>query len=137
MAKVPSKGTVLQIEITVTLTAIAQLTEVSRSGAESETWDSTTLDGGVGKTYEQTGYSEGGTVDCSGYFDPAAATHQAITDLITTPADKNMKIIYADSGTSEEVFVAAGVSHEVTASLSEGLQFSSSFKVDGLPTFIT
>lgn len=137
MAKVPSKGTVLQIDIASTLTAIAQLTEVSRSGAESETYDSTTLDGGVGKTYDQTGFSEGGTVDCSGFFDPANATHQAITDLITTPADKSMKIIYADSGTSEEAFTAASASHEVTATTSDGLKFSSSFKVDGLPTFNT
>ena len=66
MAKVPSKGTVLQQEISSVFTAVAQLTEISQGGIKSETYDATTLDtSGAGKEYSQTGYSEGGTVDIS------------------------------------------------------------------------
>ena len=138
MAIVPSKGTVLQQEISMTFTAVAQLTEISQSGMESETFESTTLDtSGAGKTYSQTGYSEGGTVEISGFYDPALAGHQAITDLITTPADQNWKIIYADSGTTECPYTSAGLSWETQMAMADGLKFSSSMKVDGLPTLPT
>ena len=138
MAKVPSKGTVLQQEISSVFTAVAQLTEISQGGIESETYDATTLDtSGAGKEYSQTGYSEGGTVDISGFYDPALAGHQAITDLVTTPADQNWKIIYADTGTTECPFTSAGLSWETTAAMADGLKFSSSLKVDGLLTLPT
>ena len=136
MAKVPSKGTVLQQEISMTFTAVAQLTEVNRSGTESETYESTTLDtSGAFKEYEATGYTEPGTVDISGFYDPALAGHQAITTLLTTPADQNWKIIYADTGTTEEAFTSAGLSHEMQTAMSDGLKFSSSLKLDGTLTF--
>ncbi len=136
MAKVPSKGTVLQQEISMSFTAVAQLTDVSTSGMESETYDATTLDTtGSGKEYSQTGYSEGGSVDFSGFYDPALAGHAAMTTLITTPAEQNWKIIYADSGTSEQAFTGAGISWDVTAAMSDGLKFSASVKLDQLPTF--
>ena len=136
MAKVPSKGTVLQQEISMTFTAVAQLTDISRSGTESETYDATTLDTtGAFKEYDQTGYSEPGTVELSGFYDPALSGHQAITTLITTPADQNWKIIYADSGTTEEAFTGVGVSNEVTAAMNDGLKFNSSIKISGAVTF--
>ncbi len=138
MAKVPGKGTVLQQELSMTFTAVAQLTSVSTSGAESETYDSTTLDtSGAGKEYAQTGYSEGGSVEIEGFYDPALAGHQAISDLVTTPADQNWKIIFADSGTTEMPYTSAGVSFSVDAQMNDGLKFSSSHKCDGLPTFPT
>ena len=125
MAKVASKGTVLQQEISSTFTAVAQLTELSYSGGESETFDTTCLDSGVGKTLGQTGYSEAGEVSLGGFYDPALAGHQAISDLVSTPADNNWKIIFADSGTTAMTFTSAGVSWEVTAAMSDGLKFSS------------
>jgi predicted secreted protein len=138
MAKVPSKGTVLQQELSMVFTAVAQLTEIGISGIESETYDATTLDtSGAGKEYSQTGYAEGGEVSVSGFWDPALAGHQAITDLITTPADQNWKVIFADTGTTEMPFTSAGVSWEGTAAMSDGLKFSSTLKVDGLPTLPT
>ena len=137
MAKVASKGTVLQQEISSTFTAVAQLTELSYSGGESETFDTTCLDSGVGKTLGQTGYSEAGEVSLGGFYDPALAGHQAISDLVTTPADNNWKIIFADSGTTAMTFTSAGVSWEVTAAMSDGLKFSSTLKCDGLPVYPT
>jgi len=137
MAKVASKGTVLQQEISSTFTAVAQLTELSYSGGESETFDTTCLDSGVGKTLGQTGYSEAGEVSLGGFYDPALAGHQAISDLVSTPADNNWKIIFADSGTTAMTFTSAGVSWEVTAAMSDGLKFSSTLKCDGLPVYPT
>jgi len=135
MAKVPGKGTVLQQELSMVFTAVAQLTDIAMSGAESETYDATTFDSGVGKEYGQTGYAEGGSVDVSGFYDPGLAGHQAISDLVTTPADQNWKVIFADSGTTEISFTSAGVSFGITAAMSDGLKFDTSLKVDGLPTF--
>jgi len=70
MAKVPVKGTIIKQEISAVLTAVAQITEFSSSGAESETYDATTIDtSGAGKEYAPTGYSEGGSFDFSMFYD--------------------------------------------------------------------
>lgn len=137
MAKVVGKGTVVQHTISMALTAIAQGLSVEHSGSESLTYDSTTLDGGVYKTYDQTGYSEPGTVSMELFYDPALAGHQAITDLITTPADNAMKIIYADTGTTEQAFTAAGVAFGVTVAMDDGLKGSVTYQVDGSPGWPT
>lgn len=138
MAKVPGKGTVLQQELSMVFTAVAQLTSINLSGAGSETYKSTTLDtSGAGHEYAATGYSEGGSVDIEGFYDPALAGHQSISDLVTTPADQNWKVIFADSGTTEMPYTSAGVTFDVNATMDDGLKFSSSHKCDGLPTFPT
>lgn len=137
MAKVASKGTILQQEISSAFTSVAQLTELSYSGGESETFDTTCLDSGVGKTLGQTGYSEAGEVSLGGFYDPALAGHQSISDLVSTPADQNWKIIFADTAATAMTFTSAGVSWEVTAAMSDGLKFSSTLKCDGLPVYPT
>lgn len=138
MAVVKCKGTVLQQELAMTYTAVAQVISVEQSGAESETFDSTTLDtSGSGKTYAQTGYTEPGSVSGELFYDPALAGHQAITDLLTTPADQNWKIIYADSGTTEYPFTSAGVGFDVSVDMNDGLKGSFNFKLDGLGTWPT
>lgn len=138
MAKVVSKGTVLQQELSMVFTAVAQITSIEHSGAESETYDATTLDtSGSGKEYEPTGYTEPGSVSCELFYDPALAGHQAITDLLTTPAAQNWKIIYADTGTTEYPFTGAGVGFDVSAQMNDGLKGSMSIKLDGLGTWPT
>jgi hypothetical protein len=137
MAKVASKGSILLQELSGVYTAVAQLTDIGYSGGESETYDQTCLDSGVGKIYGQTGYSEGGEVTLSGFYDPALSGHQAITDLITTPADQNWRVTLADAATTDFDFSGAGVSFEYTVAMADGLKFSSTIKVDGLPTYPT
>ena len=137
MAKVPCKGTVLQQTISMSLTAVAQLTSIEISGSEAETWDSTTLDGGVYKTYDQTGYSEPGEVSAELFYDPALSGHQFITDQIATPADNAMKIIYADSATTEQSFTAAGHAFGATVAMDNGLVGSCTWKIDGDPGWPT
>lgn len=138
MAKVKVKGAALQQELAMTFTTVAQLTSLNLSGAESETVESDTLDNtSAGIPYESTGRSEGGSVDFEGIHDVALAGHQAITDLITTPADQNWKIVNADSGSTEEAFTGAGVSHDRTYEQGDLVRFSGSIKVDGLITYAT
>ena len=49
MAIVICKGTVYKQTISASLTAVAQVISLDESGAEAQTFDSTTLDGGVHK----------------------------------------------------------------------------------------
>jgi len=138
MAKVKCKGTVLQQELSMGFTAVAQVVSLEQSGAESETTDVTTLDtSGAGKEYMPTGYSEGGSVSGELFYDPALAGHQAITDLITTPSEQNWKIIFADTGTTEMAFTGAGVGFDISVQQNDGLRASFSIKNDQIPTFPT
>lgn len=136
MAKVKVKGTVIKQEISSVLTAVAQITEFSSSGAESETFDATTIDtSGAGKEYEATGYSEGGSFDFSMFYDPALAGHQAITDLVTTPASCNWDCTFAD--TTNCTFTSAGVGFSFTGAMNDGLKADVSLKLDQLFAYST
>ena len=131
MAIAKCKGTKLQHTISASLVDIAQLLSISHSGSKSLTFDSTTLDGGVYKTKAQTGYSDSGTVTAELFYDPALAGHQFITDLIAAPADNAMKIIYADTGNTNQAFTQAGVEFGVTVDMGDGLKGSVTYEVDG------
>ena len=138
MAIVKCKGTVLQQEISSAFTAVAQVTSLDHSGTESETFESTSLDtSGAGKTYSQTGYTEPGTLSGELFYDPALAGHQAMTDLLTTPADQNWKVIFADTATTEYPFTGAGIGFDFTVDMSDGLKASFSVQLDGLGTWPT
>ena len=133
MAKIPVKGTVIKQEISSVLTAVAQITEFSSSGAESETYDATTIDtSGAGKEYAPTGYSEGGSFDFGMFYDPGLAGHQAITDLVTTPAECNWDITFADTGGSNSTMTSAGVGFSFTGAMNDGLKADVSLKLDQL-----
>ena len=135
MVKVVSRGTVLQQEVSSVYTAIAQLTDLSFSGFEAETYESTTLDGAVGKSYAPTGYSEPGEVSLGGFYDPVLASHTNLRDLASAPLETNFKIIYADTGTTTVTFAVAGVSWGAATAMSDGIKFSSTLKLTGLPAY--
>ena len=135
MAKVVGKGTIVQHTISASLTAIAQVLSVELSGAESETFDSTTLDGGVYKTYDPTGYSEPGELNLELFLDPALAGHQFITDMMDVPADNAMKIIFANS--TEQAFTVSGYGVEDTVAMDDGVKRAVTYKIDGDPGWPT
>lgn len=138
MAKVKCKGSVLKQDIASTLTAVAQVISIGHDGAETETFESTTLDtSGSGKEYLATGYTEGGTVDAELFLDPALAGHQSLTDDVTTPAERNYSLTFADSGTSIWEFTAAGIGLGVTIDMGDGLKMSISLKLDQLMSYDT
>jgi len=143
MAKVICKGTILKQTVSMALTAVAQVISIDHSGAESETFESTTLDTmGAGKEYLPTGYSEGGIVDFEIFMDPALAGHQSITDEITTPTPQGTILViwettFADAAATTSAFTAAGTGYGWTVDMNDGLKASISLKLDQLMTYPT
>jgi hypothetical protein len=133
MAIVKSKGTKLQHTVAASLVDIAQILSIEHSGSGSETFESTTLDGGTYKTFAPTGYSNPGQVSAEIFYDPALAGHQAVTDLIATPATNAMKIIYADTAATNQAFTSAGVEFGATVAMDDGLKASLTYTVTGDP----
>jgi hypothetical protein len=116
---------------------IAQLLSIEHSGSGSETFESTTLDGSTYKTFAPTGYSNPGEVSAELFYDPALAGHQAITDLIATPATNAMKLIYADTAATNQSFTSAGVQFGATVDMGDGLKGSVTYTVTGDPGWPT
>ncbi len=137
MSLVVSKGTVLKQEIATVFTAVAQLKSIGFDGAESETFESTTLDSGVGKRYTPTGYAEGGSFSASGFYDPALVGHQSLTDLVSMPGTQNWKTIFADTALTEMAFATVGASATIKVDPGSGLMFDFKGKLTGLLNFPT
>ena len=138
MTTIASKGTELQLDIASTFTEVVQLEDVSFGGSAVGFFEAPTLDqASAGIPKVATGYANGGQVSASGYFDPVAATHQAITDLITTPADSSWKVVWSDSANTEWPFTAIVTGFDPSASVSDGLRFELNMEIDGLVTYPT
>lgn len=138
MAKIKVKGTVLKEDIASTLTAVAQVISLEHSGAETETVEADTLDNAnAGIPYEPTGRAEGGSVDGEMFFDPVLAGHQLFTDHITTPADVDYSITFADAATTAWEFTSAGMGFDISFAPGDLVKASFSLKVDGLVSYAT
>lgn len=137
MAKVISKGTQLQLDIATVFTTIAQVLGLDGPGAEVETYDATALDSGVGKEKKPTGYVEGGEVSGDLLFDPVLVTHQALTDLLTTPAVKAWKEIFADAAPTTWPFNGILKTFSPTVDMADGLKASFSIELDGIVNYPT
>lgn len=135
MAKVICKGTIFKMTISASLTATAQVISLDHSGAESLTYDSTTLDGGVGKTYDLTGYAEPGELSGELFWDPALAGHKALITLMgyasTLPVTNAMSLTYADTGATVQTFTGSGVAFGATVDMKDGLKGKFKIKVTG------
>ncbi len=138
MAKIKVKGTTLKQNLGGVYTAVAQLTTLNVSGAETETVESDTLDNtDAGIEYDPTGRSEGGSVDGDLLYDPALGGHQNITDLITTPAKEDWQVVYADSAETTAGFTSAGVGFDITMDQGDLVRASFSLKLDGILSYPT
>lgn len=136
MAKVVTKGAVIKQDIAASLTAVAQIVSFGHSGAESETADVTTVDTtGAGKEYLATGYSEGGTFDFTLFYDSELAGHQALTDDVTTPAERDYSVTLA--GGTEMTFTAAGIGFGFQGEMSDAIKGDISLKLDQLISYTT
>lgn len=139
MAKLVVKGTVIKQDIGGVLTPVAQIISFGHDGAESETFECTTIDtAGAGKEYASTGYSEGGSFDFEVFYDPALAGHQSLTDDITTPpaSGRDYLIEYTDAA-SVNTFNAAGIGISITGAMNDGLKASISLKLNQLMVYTT
>jgi len=139
MAKVVGKGTVLQEEISSVFTAVAQIISIDLPEGETETVEADTLDeSGAGIPYEETGRTEGGSLSGEMYLDPALAGHQQFTDKLNDPLTNlptNYKVIFADSGTTEWPFAAAGVSLGGQIVVNDLVKANFSLKLDKIVTY--
>ena len=138
MAKVKCKGTVLQQDISSTLTAVAQIISLTLPDMESETTETDTLDNVLaGIPYACTGRTEGGSVSGELFLDPVLAGHKAMTDLIITPAETAWEVTFADVGATAWSILGAGLSFGVTVALNDGLKSSFEIKHSGVPGYAT
>jgi hypothetical protein len=138
MAKIKCKGTSLKQTLAGQATAVAQIISLELPEAESETYESDTLDNtDAGIPYDNTGRSEGGS--CAGelFYDPALPGHKNLLALITTPQDETWTVTFADTGASTWTFTGAGFSFGGTVALNSGLKGSFKIKLDGIPTYPT
>lgn len=137
MAIVVCKGTVYKQTISASLTAVAQCISLDESGCAAETFDSTTLDGGVHKTYAHTGYSEPGELSGELFYDPALAGHKFFASLITTPVTNAQQIIFADTGVTTKSFTGVGMEWGYTVDMGDGLKAKFKTKITGNPGWPT
>ena len=138
MTKIASKGTEFQVQIGTAYTAVIQCESVSHSGSDVGHFEAPTLDqSAAGIPKIPTGYVNGGQVQLEGYYDPVEASHQALTDLMTTPAVEQMKTVWSDSANTEWGYDGIVKGFDPSASVTDGLRFSASVEVDGLPTYPT
>lgn len=100
MARVVTKGDKVQLSISSVYTDIPQMRSIRGPSPKVQFQDTTALDSGVGMEKDVTGHTDGGTVSCSMYFDPANAVHKALLAIATTPAVSLWKRIFADGATT-------------------------------------
>lgn len=135
--KVKSKGTALLMSISASYTAIPMLKSISISGAQSETFDSRTLDQtGTYGEFEPNGFTAAPTITADGFRDPDDTTQQAfIALMVASPVIKNnFKVTYADATPLSEVYSGAGFGFDTTASLADGLACTYTIQTSGNPS---
>lgn len=135
IAKIPGKGTVLKITIASVLTAVAGVKEITAPDAEVQTYDATALDSGVGMEHLPTGYTEGGKVSFSGWFDPVLANHKAFTALLAAPALTVFNMIFADTAGTVWPFTGTVTKFTPKVVMTEGVSFDSEIQLNGLCTY--
>lgn len=132
--KVKSKGTSLLMSISAVYTAIPLLKSISISGAESQTYNSTTLDGSVYETNDPTGYTTAPTISAEGFRDPDDTTQQAFIALMAAPVATNFKVTYVDGTPLSEIYSGTGFGFDTTVAMSDGLACSYKIQTSGTPS---
>ena len=89
-------------QLVLNSTKIAQVTSLTPPQIEIGTVETTDLDA-TWRTHIAT-IGDGGTVSASVNYDPTTATHQNLTDLLTTPTTKAWKVTLSDT----DLFFAFG-----------------------------
>lgn len=137
--KVVGKGTVLQQDISSTMTAVAQVVSIDLPEGETETTEADTLDNAnAGIPYEPTGRTEGGSLTAELLFDPALAGHQEFTDKLNAPLTNlpdDFKVIFANTGSTEWPFTVAGISLGGSVRVNELVKANVTLKLDGTVTY--
>lgn len=137
MAKLASKGTLLKLTISATLTTVAQLIELDVGAQDPETFEIRTLDGGVPVGQQATGYTSQADISGSIFYDPAQATHQFIAANSQSPGTEVAGTITLTDGSSTTLsFTAAAIGMGQTAfRMNDGVKTSIAIKTAGLVTY--
>lgn len=132
-------GVLLQIDIASTFTTIAEVTSLSGPSISRDAIDVTSMDSTNGWREFIGGVIDGGEVTAEVNFLPAAATHQAVTDLLAdyTQAPGSFKIVWTDSGTTEWAFSGIVTDFSPGAEIDGQLTASITIKVSASMTLPT
>jgi hypothetical protein len=136
MAKVITKGEKLQLSIATVYTDIPGIKSLTGPGPKVQFQDTTALDSGVGMEKDVTGHTDGGTVSCTIFFDPANSVHKAMLAIASTPAVSSWKRIFADGTSVTWPFTAICTSPpNPQADVNGILMASFELTLDGIPTY--
>jgi len=132
--KIKSKGTALLQSISSVYTAIPNILSIDISGEASETYDSTTLDGGTYKTKDGTGYVEPPEISFEFFWDPDDTVHTAFAGLVATPVNTNFKVTYTDSTPTSHIYNGVGFGIDKKVAPADGLKATGKVTTSGAPT---
>ena len=137
------KGSVYSIDIATVLTAVAEPTAISISGAKTNTLNYTNLaQSGSGESKLANGYSTNPDVVVDVQFDPVAAGVQAVTDEILAPTtvianQLDGQITFADSAATTLPFKIAGIGIDIDVDMQDGVTATITHELNGQPTWAT
>ncbi len=132
--RVKSKGTAFLMSISSVYTAVTGLKSVSLAGEKSETFPSHTLDTGVFKTHDPTGYSDTCVITADVFYDPDDTVHAAFIALIAAPVATNFKVTYADTTPLSAIYSGVGFGFDKTATPGDGLSGTMTVQTSGTPS---
>jgi predicted secreted protein len=130
-------GTLLQMEIAMVMTTIAELTDISGPTLEADELDVTSHSSVDGYREFIQGLKDAGEVSIEGNFLPANNTHDASTGLLSiydSGEVTGFQIVFPDTDSTTWEFDAIVTGFEPTAPVEEVLTFTASLKVTGKPT---
>lgn len=137
------KGSVYSLDVATVLTAIAEPTHISITGAKSNTMNYTNLaQAGSGEQKLANGFSTNPDIVVDLLFDPVDAGHQAITDEITAPTtvpanQLDGQITFADAAATTLPFKVAGIGLDLDIDMQDGLTGTVTHELNGQPTWAT
>lgn len=134
--RIATKGDKIQLSIASVYTDIPGMKSIRGPSPRVQSFDGTALDSGVGMEHKVTGYTDGGTVSCTLFFDPANSVHKALLAIATTPAISAWKRIFSDSGTTTWPFNGICTSPPApSADVNGALMADFEITLDGIVTY--
>lgn len=132
-AKMKSKGTALLYSISSVYTAIPQIISIDKSGEQTETYDSRTLDGAAGLTKAPTGYVAPPTISGEMFYDAADTTHIKLKTDMRAPTNlpNNCKITFTDTGPLSEIWSCVGIGIDEKIVGNDGVKASFKLELSG------
>jgi hypothetical protein len=138
---VASKGTVLEVYVSVAYVTVAGVISLDLPQQTVETYEADYLaNASAGIPYSPTGRTEGGKVSGELWLDPTLTNtgQTAFASQLTTPALQNWQVVFKGSPFSSPwpawTFSGAGCELGGTVALKEGIKGKFAVKLNGLPT---